>query len=184
MKTISRTPLLIAMAGLPATGKSTIAAVLARRLDALILNKDSIRERIFSREKIDYSQEQDDLCMEVMFVIAGYVLQAQRVQSVIVDGRTFSRSYQVAQLQSRAESFGAKPVIIECICDDAIAKQRLEDDLRTGAHPAGNRTYDLYLELKEQAESITADRLVIDTGRESIETSVDRCLAYLGGQKK
>jgi len=169
----------IAMAGLPGTGKSTIADELGKRLPALVLDKDKIRAELFSPAAIDFSQEQDDLCMKVVFIISEYLLRAKPEQTVIIDGRTFSRSYQVQQLLSQAESFKLKPIIIECICDDVVAKQRLDYDQRTGAHLAGNRTYGLYLELKEKAEPITVDRLAIDTGKESLEKTVDRCVAYL-----
>lgn len=169
----------IVMAGLPGTGKSAIADELGKRLLALVLDKDKIRAELFSPEAIDFSQKQDDFCMKVVFIISEYLLKAKPEQTIITDGRTFSRSYQVQQLLSRAESLKIKPIIIECICDDAIAKQRLDDDQRTGAHLAGNRTYNLYLELKEKAEPITVDHLVIDTGKESLAKSVDRCVAYL-----
>ena len=170
------------MAGLPGTGKSAIAGNLGRRLHAPVLDKDDIREKLFSSAAIDFSQEQDDLCMEVIFLIAEYLLSVMPEQPVIIDGRTFSRSYQVEQLLSHAEALKATPVIMECICDRAIAKERLDHDHRTGAHPAANRTYKLYLALEEQAEPITVGHLTIDTGSESLEKSVDRCVAYLKNQ--
>jgi adenylylsulfate kinase len=169
----------IVMAGLPGTGKSAIADQLEKRLDALVLNKDVIRAKLFSRESINFSREQDDLCMEIIFLIAEYLLRTNPEQTIIIDGRTFSKSYQIKQLLSRAESLLIKPVIIECICDDAVVKQRLENDQRAGAHPAGNRTYKLYLELKQKAEPIIVDHFIIDTSKESLEKSVERCMAYL-----
>jgi len=167
------------MAGLPGTGKSTIAQHLEKHLNALVLNKDIIRSELFTKEALDFSREQDDLCMKAIFIISEYILKANSEQTIIVDGRTFSKSYQIEQLLARADLLQVKPVIIECICADSIAKQRLDDGQQTGAHPAGNRTYELYLELKEKADPITVDRLVIDTGAESLENSIDRCMAYL-----
>jgi len=174
-----RTRLLLAMAGLPGTGKSTVAAALAKRLHALVLNKDDNRARLFSREATNYSREQDDLCMEVLFLMAEQVLETKPEQTIIIDGRTYSRSYQVDALLSHAEASHVEPIIIECICDDAIAEQRLVIAQRAGAHPAGNRTYTLYSDLKEKADPITVEHLVIDTGREPLEASVERCLAYV-----
>jgi len=171
------------MAGLPGTGKSSIARQLATRLHALVLSKDEIRAELFSNEQIDFSREQDDLCMMVVYLIAGYLLRANPEQTIVIDGRTFSQSYQTEQLLSRAESFEVKPVIIECVCDDAVARQRLENDRRAGAHPAANRTYKLYLDLRDKAEPINADRLLVDTGKESLKNSVDRCIAYLKNER-
>lgn len=167
------------MAGLPGTGKSAIAAELAKRLPALVLGKDEIRARLFPGKAVDFSREQDDLCMEVVFLIAEALIRTNPEQTIIIDGRTFSRARQIEHLLSRAESLRVKPVIIECVCDDAVAGKRLEDDLRAGTHPAGNRTYRLYQELKEKAEPIRVERLVVDTGKEPLERSVERCMEYL-----
>lgn len=171
--------MIIAMAGLPGTGKTTLARELENRLHALVLNKDTIRAKLFLPGTIDYSREQDDLCMEIIFMMAEYFLKANPEQIVLIDGRTFSRSYQVEQLLSRAHSLHLKPVIIECICDDAIARKRLDSDQQAGTHPAGNRTYQLYSALKEKAEPIKAEHLVIDTGKTSLEGSVEECVAYV-----
>jgi predicted kinase len=170
------------MAGLPGTGKSAIAAELEKSLHATVLGKDEIRAQLFPRDTVNFSREQDDLCMEVIFLIARYLLRINPEQNIIIDGRTFTRSYQIEHLLSRADLLKAKPVIIECVCDDVVAKQRLDDDLHAGTHPAGNRTYKLYQELKEKADPIRAARLVIDTGKEPLERSVERCMVYLEQQ--
>ena len=48
------TPLLIAMAGLPGTGKSTLAAALAEALPAVVLDKDKLRAGLIPPDKIEY----------------------------------------------------------------------------------------------------------------------------------
>jgi predicted kinase len=170
---------LIALAGLPGTGKSTIAAELSRRLDAVVLNKDLIREALFPKEAIDFSRDQDDLCMKVLFLIAGHILGSGARHTIIIDGRTFSRSFQIQDLLSRAAALHAKPIIIECVCDDTVARERIERDRRQSTHPAANRTVRLYRELREKAEPITVEHLVIDTGKEPLEKCVERCMEYL-----
>ncbi|HTG00091.1 MAG TPA: ATP-binding protein [Nitrospirota bacterium] len=175
----AHTPLLIAMAGLPGTGKSTLAAALAKRLPALVLDKDDIRTRLFSPGEIEYSVRQDDLCMDVAFLIAAYVLLAEPSRTIILDGRTFSQPGQVEHFLSRSAELRARPVIIECICDDAVAAQRLERDQRTAQHPARNRSFALYLHLKGNAQPLTRARLVLDTSRLTREESVEQAVAYI-----
>ncbi len=170
---------LIAMAGLPGTGKSTLAEELARRFKAVVLSKDVVRVQLFSPDRIDFSREQDDLCVKIMFVLARHLLQSNPARAVIIDGRTFSRSYQVRQFLSEAESLNAKPLMIECVCNADIARKRIEHDQQAATHPAANRTYQLYKELKEKADAITIEHLVIDTGREPLEKCVERCVEYL-----
>jgi hypothetical protein len=103
---------------------------------------------------------------------------------VLIDGWTFLRSKQIDDLCVLAASLGETPRIIECVCADEVARQRLERDLAAGQHPAKNRTFALYLSVKEQAEPITIPHLVVDTGTTSMDECVRRCLAYLqGGQQ-
>jgi predicted kinase len=179
LKKVPLAGVLIALAGLPGTGKSTIAAEIARRLGAIVLSKDTIRAELFSTGEIQFTREQDDFCMKMLVIAAGDILKTKPEQTIIVDGRTFSKSYQVEQLFAEAKALKKNPVIIECICDDAVARQRIEGDLHTGIHPAANRTYQLYMDLKAKAEPIVIDHLVIDTGKASLERCVEHCLEYL-----
>jgi predicted kinase len=173
---------LIAMAGLPATGKSCLAARLAQELGAVVLSKDLVRPTLFPPPVLDYSREQDDICMAAIHQAAAHIFKTVPGRTVILDGRTFSRSYQVRDLLALAEATGQPPVIIECVCADEIARQRLETALAKGEHPAGNRTYSLYRALKDTAEPIELPRLVLDTGILCLEECVALCLDYLKGR--
>jgi adenylylsulfate kinase len=172
--------MLIAMAGLPGSGKSTLAACLERRLGAVVLDKDRVRAALFPPRVLDYSAEQDDIAMAAVFQAAAAILRADRRRAVVLDGRTFLRPGQVRSLLDLAASVGEPARVIECVCDDAAARERLERDRARGSHPAGNRTFALYESLKAAAEPITAPRLVLDTGKLSLAECVRRCLDYLG----
>ena len=168
------------MAGLPGTGKSTLAACLEERLGAVVLNKDRVRTALFPLRVLEYSEVQDDITMAAIYRAAAAILQGNPEQTVILDGRTFFRPGQVQSLLDLAASLGETPRVIECVCDDAVAKERLERDRVRGGHPAGNRTFALHQELKVAAVPITVSRLVLDTGRLSFDECVRRCLDYLG----
>jgi adenylylsulfate kinase len=170
--------MLIAMAGLPGTGKSTLAERLRHLLGGVVLNKDRVREVLFPPPVLDYSTEQNDLSMKAIYSATGHILRTSPGSVVLLDGRTFLRSAQVADLLALGAAGGLAPRIIECVCADEVARQRLESDQARGGHPAGNRTYALYLELKAAAEPLTIPHLVIDTGK-PLEECVQRCLDYL-----
>jgi adenylylsulfate kinase len=165
--------LLIAMAGLPGSGKSTLAACLEERLGAVVLDKDRVRAALFPPRVIDYSKQQDDIAMAAIYQAATAILKASPRQVVVIDGRTFSRP---GQLQPLLE-LGEPPRIVECVCDDAVARERLAN----ARHPAANRDFALYLSLKAAAEPITMPHLVLDTGRLTLDECVRRCLEYLRG---
>ena len=170
--------MLIAMAGLPGTGKSTIAARLAERLGGVVLCKDVVRQALFPPPALDYSRAQDDLALQAMYRAAERTLATSQIP-VILDGRTFSKAYQVRDLFTAAERMGLIPCIIECVCSDEVARERIEADVRTGTHPAGNRTFAMYLEMKARAEPLTVPRLVLDTGIESLDECVSRAGSYV-----
>jgi len=76
-------------------------------------------------------------------------------------------------------SLGLAPRVIECMCNDEVARERLERDQAHGGHPAGNRTFDLYQSLKAGVVPLTVPRLVLDTGRLTVEQLLEMSLEYL-----
>src|SRR3954470_3697381 len=95
--------MIILMAGLPGSGKTTLARELARRSGGLLLNKDEVRAALFPAAQIEYSTEQDDFCLGIMLEVAAYVLRKNPARMVFVDGRPFSRRYQIEQVIQAAE---------------------------------------------------------------------------------
>lgn len=171
--------MLIALAGLPATGKSRLARQLATALPGVVLDKDQVRACLFPPGEIEYSRTQDDFCVGIMYQVVAYLFQRDPNKFVILDGRTFLRQRQVIDLMDAARRMGVPLKIIECVCSDATAQQRLQRDRSLGRHHAQNRDYDLYLQLKGTAEPITVPKLVIDTDREDDGANAARALTYV-----
>lgn len=167
---------MIALAGLPASGKSALGAELCKALDAVLLDKDRVRECLFAGH-VDYSRSQNDLCVNMMYEVAHYLLTRQASANVILDGRTYSRRYQIDALKSAADRAAVSLVIIECVCSEDTARQRLEQD--RGVHPAQDRDFELYLRSKAAAEPIEDPRLVIATDELDLSGAVERVLQYL-----
>jgi adenylylsulfate kinase len=153
--------MIVVMAGLPGTGKSTLARALAEETGGIVLNKDVLRADLFPKEFVEYSKEQDDFVQDLMLRTAEYLLARYPRLTVFFDGRTFSRRYQIERVIETAERLGTSWRIIECVCPEDVARRRIEQARR---HPAKNRTFELYLKIRDEFEEITYPKLVVDTG--------------------
>ena len=154
--------MLILMAGLPGAGKSTLSRALAADLGGTVIDKDGVRAALFDPPDIEYSTEQDDFCARVMLKVAGYLFRKDPARKVFLDGRTFSRTYQLTRATGYASALGQPWRILECICSDENARQRLNHE---EPHPAANRDFNLYLAVKARFEEITLPKMIIDTDR-------------------
>ena len=154
--------MIVLMAGLPGAGKTTLARELARRTQGALLSKDEIRAALFSPEDVEYSVQQDDFVMEVMLEAARFLLQETPGRKVLLDGRTFSRRYQIDRVLEFARDLAQPWTIIERTCSEESARRRLDLEPNL-SHPAHNRTFALYLQVKARFEPITYPKTTINT---------------------
>jgi predicted kinase len=171
---------LVVLAGLPGTGKSTLARPLAARLGAPLLDKDRVRAALFAPADVEYSREQDDVVMACVLRVAAFHARRGRVPAVVLDGRTYSRRGQVEELRTEAARMGAALALIECVAGPAVVHARLERDARSHAHPAADRTVELYERLRAEAQPIEGEKLVLATDARSPAELVDAILEYVG----
>ena len=167
--------MIILMAGLPGTGKSTLARALAESTAGCVLSKDAIRAALFAPNDIEYSTVQDDFCMEVMLQTARLLLEKNPQRNVFLDGRTFSRRYQIDRVLQVTAELAQPWTILECVCSEDSARSRLEID---ASHPARNRNFDLYLDVKARFEAIAYEKKVLNTDQ-PLEECVRQALASL-----
>jgi adenylylsulfate kinase len=164
--------MIVMMAGLPGTGKTTLALELARRTSGRVLSKDEFRHALFAPDEIEYSTHQDDFCQELMLQTAAYLVAREPSRIILLDGRPFSRRYQIENVLVTATSLHQSWRILECVASEETIQQRLSSDLGTREHPAGNRNFAMYLEVRARFEAIKFPKAVIDTTR-----PVEECIA-------
>src|ERR1039457_321217 len=113
--------MIVLMAGLPGTGKTTLAREPAPPAPRAVLMQDEIRAALFSPQDLEYSVQQDDFVMEVMLDAARFLLQNLPTRKIFLDGRTFSRRYQIERVLEFAREQVQPWTIIECTCSDESA---------------------------------------------------------------
>lgn len=170
--------MLIAMAGLPASGKSTLGRRLARELPATLLDKDALRGCLFDGT-VDYSAAQNDLVVDVAFRVAAYLIGRRPDACVVVDGRTFSEARQVDALRRAAADMATPLRIVECRCSEGSARARLERD--AGVHPAADRDFAMWTRRRATAVPIEGDVLRLDTDALTLERCVRLALDHVRG---
>jgi adenylylsulfate kinase len=174
--------MIVIMAGLPGTGKSTLARELARLLPGAVLDKDVVRAALFAPAYVEYSLAQDDFCQEILLETAAYLIARNASVPVLLDGRTFSRRYQRERVIDFCSRLGAPWALLECICEERTALERLAQAVAQGTHPAANRTPELYRQIRDAWQPIDGPKLVIDTDA-SLDSCAERALHYIASQR-
>jgi hypothetical protein len=141
----------------------------------MVLDKDRIRASVFPPNCIEYSTRQDDRVVQLMLEQAEQVLRTQPARIIFLDGRPFSRKYQVDAVVEFAERIGTAWRIVECVCPEQLALRRLEADQ---GHIAANRDAPLYHRVKADFEKIRRRKLVVQTTLQ-LEACVQRAEEYL-----
>jgi predicted kinase len=157
--------MLIVFAGLPGTGKTTIAEELARELGAVYLRIDAIEQTL--RDSGAYNSLTNDAGYCVAYVIAEENLQLGRI--VIADSENPLELTRDSWLRVATRA-NVRAVEVELTCSNREAhRQRVEQRVEDAAglrHPSWeNVVHRLY-------QSWTRDHMVIDTAQRSVAECV------------
>ncbi|WP_353889767.1 ATP-binding protein [Galbitalea sp. SE-J8] len=173
--------MLIAMAGLPGSGKSTIADEVGRVLGLAVISVDPIESAILSAG-IDADEPTGLAAYLVAEKLAESILRSG--QSVIVDAVNAVDAAR-EQWVGLAARRGTTLRFVEVVCSDArVHRERLEARDRRLPHIAEPQWHQVEQSLDEYGEwtgaSARAERVRVDS-IEPIAHSVERTLAFLRG---
>jgi predicted kinase len=173
---LSATLTAVVLAGLPGTGKSTLAGLLAEALDAPVLDKDRVRDALFGPRHVSYLRNQDDFVMSTLYAALAHVASSGLARFAVIDGRTFTRAGQFDDLREALERADAELRLIECTCAAQVARQRIAS--QAGVHVAANRKASLYDELASRVVHLPGPKLVLATDAAPLAELVERAVTY------
>ena len=161
-------PTVIAVTGLPGTGKTSMARAIAGELGLRVVSADAVRQSLFGATKQPAEYEQGAYTPEANRLTYEKLLETGREYlqhdgGVILDA-TFRRLENRAQAKAMAIEAGAQWRTIECQLAPELVKTRLEQ--RAANHDGiSDATWEIYL--KQQAEQAATEpdetRLTIAT---------------------
>jgi aminoglycoside phosphotransferase family enzyme/predicted kinase len=173
-------PLLILIAGLSGTGKSTVARKIAVDYHTTLINTDIVRKEaaridpyerhhdqyitgLYDPKKIDETYEQ---------VMQRASMFLKKGDNVVLDA-TFQKKKYREMAHHIAGKHHATMVIVQCTCPDVVVKKRLADRLKKKSVSDGR--WEIYLVQKKTFEPFTPDEhsLTMDASDESYEYRMD-----------
>lgn len=170
-------PYIIVMCGLQGAGKSTVAGIIAGRLQATLYRSDVIREELSGQGKLPrekFSPEANDIVYAEMAKKAQDQIQIGR--SVLMDA-TFSKKKYRDQMQRLANDLGVGFQVVEVIItDEEIIEERLANRTEEDASKAD---YKVYLKAKSSFDPVTEPHVtIINNGTmENLRSQIDQYLS-------
>lgn len=162
------------MAGLPGSGKSTVAEELGRRLPAPVLSVDPVEAALW-RAGVDRSQPTGLAAYVVVEAMAADVLALG--QTVVVDAVNDAPQAR-AQWRGLAGRQGVPLSWIEVVCSDTGLHRRRLENRRRDLPGFPEPSWDSLAARREGLGSWDDERLVLDSA-EALESNVEKALDHL-----
>jgi aminoglycoside phosphotransferase family enzyme/predicted kinase len=179
-------PLLLIVMGLPASGKTTLARALARRLGLLQLSSDVIRKELAGLRPTDHARDAFRRGLyDPTMTRRTYAAMRRRAavwlgrgRSVILDA-TFGRQAEREAALRLARRLGVRPVLFICRTDEAttLLRLRARDHDETSVSDARIEQWPALRDAFEEPVELS-DALVVDTST-SMEDAVEWAMAAL-----
>jgi predicted kinase len=153
-------PTLVAVSGLPGTGKSYFSAKLAARLPFVILESDTLRKILFPGPT--YSAEESTRLFRVVHRLIEQLLK--KGIPVILDATNLSERHR-EYLYSIAEHLGVKLILVRVKAPPELVAGRLHQR-QEGRESNSDADWTVYQRMRSSVEEIQRRHYMVDTSRD------------------
>ena len=155
-------PALIAVSGLPGTGKSYFCRKLVERLSFIILESDALRKELFPQPS--YSSEESARLFRALHLLIERLLK--RGISLILDATNLSEGFR-ERLYNIADRLGVRLILVRVEAPPEVVYKRLKVRQKT-ASPENKSDADwgVYQRMRATAEQMHRNHYAVDTSRD------------------
>ena len=168
-------PALVALAGLPGTGKSTFARRLAERLPLVVVESDALRRVLFRRRT--YSARESARLFAAIHRLIAQLLARGVV--VVLDATTLTERHR-GQLSRIAGDAGAKLLVVHVHASEQVVRQRLAGRGKPGSGGNSEADWAVYARMRGTFEPILHEHYSVNTAVD-IEPAVRRVAEEMEG---
>ncbi|MBA7487322.1 hypothetical protein ES707_22885 [subsurface metagenome] len=165
-------PVLIAVSGLPGTGKSYFCSKLAERLPFIVLESDTLRKALFPSPSYS-SQESSHLFQTCHYLIEQLL---KRGFCLILDATNLLEGHR-EYLYSIAERLDVKLILVQVKAPPQVVRERLRD--REKSATKSDADWSVYRKMKSSVQPIRRNHYVVDTSRD-ITPVVNKIVKMVG----
>ena len=158
VKKPSAPPIVVALIGLPGSGKSIAARALQDQLGLRRVCRDTIRSAMFPRCSYSFAEKRAAFRALLLAVEVNCMLG----ESSVIDGVTFSRHRDLQRVDTAIRRYGCLPVPIYLDCPPEVARARIADDIANNRDLARDRTPDIVADVMVRFEPPPPNALVIN----------------------
>ena len=168
-------PVLVAVSGLPGTGKSYFSRRLVERVPLVVVDSDLMRKTLFPRRT--YFPEESRRLFAAVHALVGELLSEG--VPVLVDATTLTEAHR-SSLHHIAEGAGTGLVLVGVEAPPEVAYRRLERR-RMDRRPEDHSEADwcVYRKMAPTVEPISRDHMIVNTAGD-ISADVERVCVEVG----